>query len=328
MAGTISVRLRSRSKKQGIKQLPESIELPLNASVEDAKKAIAKQAKVSDFNRLGLYDPTTNKTLKDRKALIKDCENVVSAGEMLVKDLGTQIAWRTVFVIEYLGPILFHVLFAAARQYIYPLTGTYPGAKVGDIPAMTTTQWACFALFLLHFLKREVETLFVHRFAANTMPAWNLFRNSALYWLGGGLLCSLVIYAPAGYQLLGFVPIFNIVREGLMPLDHLGIAIFTYGEVLNGVVHLHLASLRAPGTTGKGIPSCVGSSLVTCPNYMFEIIAWVGMIIVSRSWAVALTIFFGSLYMRMWSRGKEKELRQLFPDKYKKKRYTMLPGLV
>lgn len=84
----MSVRLRSRSKKQGIKRLPESIELSLNATVEDAKKAIAKQAGVSDFNRLGLYDPTTNKTLKDRKALIKDCENVVSAGEMLVKDLG------------------------------------------------------------------------------------------------------------------------------------------------------------------------------------------------------------------------------------------------
>lgn len=49
---------------------------------------IAKQAKISDYNRIGLYDPSTKKTLKDRKARVVDEKAVIEAGEVLVKDLG------------------------------------------------------------------------------------------------------------------------------------------------------------------------------------------------------------------------------------------------
>ncbi|TLD32918.1 hypothetical protein PspLS_00910 [Pyricularia sp. CBS 133598] len=330
MAARLSLRVRKRSKKGGFKRLPESIELPTDATVEDVKRAVAKEAKVSDFNRIGVHDPKTNSILKDRKALVKDLPNVVSAGEVLVKDLGPQIGWRTVFFIEYFGPILFHCIFAGGRDYIYPALGSYPGSASGKpLPALTTIQQLSFALFIIHFMKREVETVFVHRFAANTMPFFALFRNCFLYWVSAGLACSFVFYAPANYSLFGGVPLFqDIARSELSVIDYLGVALFVYGELCNGIVHLHLANLRAPGTTEKGIPSCVGSSLVTCPNYMFEVIAWVGMIMVSRSWATVITIVMGGYYMMIWSIQKERALRQLFPDKYKKKRYTMLPGLV
>lgn len=53
------------------------------------KKAIAKQAGIGDFNRIGLFDTATRKTLKDRKALVADIPAVSDAGEVLVKDLGT-----------------------------------------------------------------------------------------------------------------------------------------------------------------------------------------------------------------------------------------------
>lgn len=90
MAARLSLRVRNRSKKGGFKRLPESIELPTDATVEDVKRAVAKEAKVSDFNRIGVHDPKTNSILKDRKALVRDLPNVVSAGEVLVKDLGKQ----------------------------------------------------------------------------------------------------------------------------------------------------------------------------------------------------------------------------------------------
>lgn len=51
--------------------------------------AIAKQAKIGDFNRIGLFDTTSKKTLKDRRAVIADISVVADAGEVLVKDLGT-----------------------------------------------------------------------------------------------------------------------------------------------------------------------------------------------------------------------------------------------
>ncbi|KAK3941767.1 very-long-chain enoyl-CoA reductase [Diplogelasinospora grovesii] len=313
---SISLKLTNRAPKKPIRKLPASVEIPQDATVEDAKKLIARASGVSDFNRIGLFDPTTNKTLKDRKALVRDHAGVVSSKELLVKDLGLQIAWRTVFIIEYFGPILFHGVIPFLRPYIYRFS-PYLYKNEVETP-MSQVQWILFAMFQLHFIKRELETMFVHKFAANTMPARNIFRNSFFYWALAGLLAGLDIYAPGSLA----------DRNELGLLDYAGLALFAVCEVCNFIVHKHLASLRKPGGTEKGIPNCIGSSLVTCPNYMFEVLAWMGVILISRSWAVVLFIFFGIVYMRSWSRDKEKALRAEFGDRYKKKRYTMMPGLI
>jgi very-long-chain enoyl-CoA reductase len=202
------------------------------------------------------------------------------------------------------------------RPYIYRIA-PFVYKNETETP-MTQVQWLLFALFNIHFLKREFETIFVHKFSASTMPARNIVRNSAFYWGMAGLLCALDIYAPGNLS----------ARDELVPLDYLGLGLFAVGETGNWIVHQHLASLRKPGGTEKGIPNCIGSSLVTSPNYMFEVLAWVGVIFISRSWAVVLFICTGVTYMRSWSRGKEKALRNEFGDRYKKKRYTMLPGLI
>jgi len=88
MATTLSVKLTNRSPKKPIKKLPASIELPRDVTVEDAKKLIAQKSGISDFNRIGLFDPTTKKILKNRKALVCDEPGVASASELVVKDLG------------------------------------------------------------------------------------------------------------------------------------------------------------------------------------------------------------------------------------------------
>lgn len=316
MAAKLSLKLSNKSPRQAIKKLPASIELPADATIEDAKQAVARQSGISDFNRIGLFDPETKKILKNRKALVRDEAGVVKAGELVVKDLGPQIAWRTVFVIEYFGPILFHVLVPLLRPYIYSF-GSWAYKNETETP-MSQIQWLLFALFNLHFLKREYETIFVHKFSANTMPAFNIFRNSAFYWILAGLMCSVDIYRPGS----------SSDRNELVLLDYFGIGLFAVCEVCNWVVHQHLASLRKPGGTERGIPNCIGSNLVTSPNYMFEVLAWVGVILISRSFAVVIFIATGTFYMRSWSRGKERALRKEFGDRYKAKRYTMLPGLI
>ncbi|KAH8907059.1 hypothetical protein BR93DRAFT_927916 [Coniochaeta sp. PMI_546] len=318
-----TLRLVNRSPKQPIKRLPTTIELPKDATAEDAKKIIARAAGVSDFNRIGLFAPDTKKIIKDRKALIAEQQSVMSAGELLVKDLGLQVSWRFVFMVEYFGPILFHALIVAIRPYIYPSLPFAPAwwpyvYKNETETPMTKVQWLVFALFQLHFIKRELETMFLHKFSANTMPAWNIFRNSFFYWVSAGLVAAYDVYAPGSLS----------SRDQLGLLDYFGFALWFNGEVCNYLVHKHLASLRKPGGTEKGIPRCIGSHLVTSPNYMFEVIAWVGVIIISRSWAVVLFILIGISYMRDWSRGKERALRQEFGDRYKPKKYTMLPGLI
>jgi hypothetical protein len=96
MAAKISLKLTNRAPKKGFRNLPSQIELSADATVEDAKKAIAAASGVKDFNRVGLFDPESKKTLKNRKALVRDEQGVMAAGELLVKDLGTFLS--TVFL--------------------------------------------------------------------------------------------------------------------------------------------------------------------------------------------------------------------------------------
>ncbi|ROV86865.1 hypothetical protein VPNG_10402 [Cytospora leucostoma] len=316
MASQISLKLSNRAPKKPFRKLPASVDLPDDAEIDDVKKAIARQAGVNDFNRVGLFYPSTRKRIADRRALVREQEDVISKGEILVQDLGLQMAWRTVFLVEYFGPILVHALIYNIRPQLAKIDPYF--YKDADKIPPTLVQTIVLYMFLAHFTKRELETAFLHKFSASTMPAFNIFRNSFFYWFFAGLLSAYFIYSPNSLA----------ARTELGPLDYVCIAVFLTCETCNFIVHKHLAGLRKPGGTEKGIPSCIGSSLVTAPNYMFEVIAWVAVILFSREWAVVVFICVGITYMAEWSRDKEKALRATFGDKYKNKRYTMLPGLI
>lgn len=222
--------------------------------------------------------------------------------------IGYQISWTTVFVIEYLGPLLFHPLVLVLRPYLFPS---------GNAPELNRSQWLGFYMIMAHFIKREVETLFVHKFSANTMPLRNIFKNSFFYWALSGLLAALSIYGPFSLA----------TKADVRALDALGVALYAFGESMNASVHLYLSSLRSPGGTERKIPLGYGFNLVTCPNYMYEILAWVGMILVTRDPAVTLFIATGIAQMAVWAKGKERAYRKEFGDRYKKKRYVLLPGI-
>ncbi|KAF4986708.1 hypothetical protein FGRMN_10705 [Fusarium graminum] len=308
MASLKTLTLTNRSPRQPIKNLPPSIEVGPDTTVEGLKALIAKEAKLGDFNRIGIYDSTTKKTLKNRKARLVDEPSVVSTGEVLVKDMGYQIPWRTVFVVEYIGPIIFHALAVAARPYLY---------RNGD-GDMSQTQWIAFGMIMLHFFKREYETLFVHKFSANTMPWKNIFKNSFFYWAMSGVVCAYSIYHPGSLAAKADKP----------AIDAAGIALYCFGEFMNAVVHRYLSTLRSAGGTERKIPAGYGFDIVTCPNYLYEILAWVGIILVSRDWTVAVFISIGAAQMIAWAKGKERAYRKEFGDRYKKKRYVIFPGLL
>ncbi|CAK7219282.1 Very-long-chain enoyl-CoA reductase [Sporothrix curviconia] len=331
MADNLTLAVSNRAKSGTIKRLPPSIDVTTATTIEEVQQQLAKKAGVNDYNRIGIFDPVTRKIIRDRRAVIGAQENVVSAKALLAQDLGPQIGWRTVFLIEYAGPLLFHFAFYYLRPVI-PLPAFLSlGQTASRSDPITDVQRVVYTMFQLHFIKRELETAFLHRFAANTMPAWNVFRNSAFYWLLAGLVDAWSLYAPLSpFRISPQFPAASPARAGFGSslLDYVGTALFVFGELANFSVHYHLAHLRSPGGTEKKIPNAFGSSLVTSPNYMFEVLSWLGVILISRDIAVVIFISVGMIYMRSWSRDKERALRRLFPDKYKKKKYTMLPGLV
>ena len=73
----------------------------------------------------------------------------------MFKDLGRQVGWKTVFLVEYAGPIAITLGLMAFRKQVY-----------GSDPGYTFNQKLGIAMVLGHYVKRELETLFVHRFSS------------------------------------------------------------------------------------------------------------------------------------------------------------------
>ena len=119
-----------------------------------------------------------------------------------------------------------------------------------------------FYCFVFHYLKREFETIFVHRFGSDTMPLRNLFKNSGYYWINA-IICAYFVNHP-----LYTPPSAIFVYSGL--------AAFIIGELGNLQAHYTLRNLRKPGTRERNIPKGGLFELVSCANYTFEIFAWFG----------------------------------------------------
>lgn len=151
------------------------------------------------------------------------------------------------------------------------------------------------------------------------MPARNIFKNSAHYWILAGFNIAYWVFRPDASA---------ATREPNSTLLYLGLALFVFGELANLNSHLVLRDLRRPGTMERGIPSGFGFGLVTCPNYLFEVIAWIGVYLVSGlSWSVLFFIVVGGAQMMSWAAKKERRYRKEFGDKYKRKSFVMLPGI-
>lgn len=170
---------------------------------------------------------------------------------------------------------------------------------------------------MVHYGKRELETLFVHRFSAATMPVANIFRNSAHYWILSGVNMAYWIYSPAAAA----------AGESNPYITYTGLALFIIGEAGNLITHITLRNLRSSGGAERGIPQGLGFDLVTCPNYMFETIAWIGIGMISWSLSTAVFMVTAVGFMGAWAKKKENKYRKEFGTIYKRKRYSMVPGI-
>jgi len=299
--------LQVRPRGKPIKSLPETLELGPTATAADIYSELAHRSNFP-IHQLRVTKGSDGSVVPNAKDTTVHDTGLRDQSTIYVKDLGTQIGWRTVFIIEYLGPIIIHPLWLAIRPYIYP------SAPKNASRVQTLLCW----LICLHFVKRELETLFVHRFSAATMPFRNVFKNSFHYWALSGALIAAFIYSPSSTAAQDPNPLF------LYP----GLALFTIGELGNLQSHLTLMGLRSSGGSERGIPQGPFFSLVTCPNYLFEAISWIGVYLVSGlSWGVLIFTIVSVAQMAQWAKKKERRYRKEFGDKYKKKRYTMLPGI-
>eukprot|EP00163_Fabomonas_tropica_P006207 TRINITY_DN157_c0_g1_i16.p1 TRINITY_DN157_c0_g1~~TRINITY_DN157_c0_g1_i16.p1 ORF type:complete len:196 (-),score=23.83 TRINITY_DN157_c0_g1_i16:323-910(-) len=176
-------------------------------------------------------------------------------------------------------------------------------------PVQTIAMWC----WCGHYLKRILETIFVHRFSHNTMPVFNLFKNCGYYW-GFAFLVAYFVNHP---QYQAVAPVYA----------NLGLLLFLLSELCNFIVHVQLRNLRPPGSRHRAIPYGVLFNWVSCPNYTAEICAWIGFGILTGSWAVYLFMLAGAGQMIIWAQGKHANYRRQFED-YPRNRTAIIPFLL
>ncbi|KAI4240734.1 MAG: hypothetical protein L6R40_004979 [Gallowayella cf. fulva] len=301
---TLTFSIRPRGKP--LKKLPEELSLPSTSTSSDLYAQLAKSSKTS-IHRLRITKGSDGSLIPNTTSLPVSDTGLRDGSSIYVKDLGPQLSWRLVFILEYLGPLLIHPILYLLLLPRHSSNNTTP----------SSLQTLSCILITLHFLKRELETLFLHRFSAATMPLFNLFKNSAHYWLLAGLNIAFWTYrdgAPAAGASNPWIT---------WP----SVALYTIGELGNLNAHLVLRSLRSAGGSERGIPHGLGFGLVTCPNYMFETLAWTGICGVTWSLASVLFAAVAVVQMALWAKKREVRYRRDFGGKYPRKRFVMLPGL-
>jgi very-long-chain enoyl-CoA reductase len=290
-----------------VQYLPEELDIDGETTTSELFNKLARVSRLS-VDRLRITKGSDGSVVVNSKTGTVRSTGLRNQSTIYVKDLGPQIAWRTVFIVEYLGPLLIHPLVYSLRAHLYP---TSP-------PQASLSQKLVCLLVCIHFLKRELETFFVHRFSANTMPLQNIFKNSLHYWILAGVNMSGWVYAPNS----------STASQPKSIFLYGGLVAYTIGELGNLYAHLVLRGLRSSGGRERGIPKGLGFNLVTCPNYMFEVLAWVGVFLVSQfNLSVLLFVIVSTGQMMSWASKKERNYRREFGKTYKKKRYTILPGV-
>lgn len=99
-------------------------------TVKDIKAEVAKLNKKLTPERQSIRLDLRDKDRKDNSTVTS--LGVSSGSKIYVKDLGPQISWRTVFVLEYLGPLVLYII-VATRPWIFY------GEKAGSAYPFTTT---------------------------------------------------------------------------------------------------------------------------------------------------------------------------------------------
>ena len=305
----MQLKIESRGNIKGA-YFPLEINLPDDATLGTLKNGIANLVPTLPVARQRLAKADKQPLIDDEKRL-SDL-GVEGTAALTVKDLGPQISWRTVFLVEYAGPLIIHPLIYYGAPSFW--------ARFGYSYNTSLIQTIAFVLIMAHFVKRELESLFVHRFSNATMPAFNIVKNSSHYWLLSGLVLGGGLYSPS----LGTEAVSGTLRNNRVFLA-ICACVWLVAELGNLHSHLILMSLRPKGTRVRQIPRGGAFELVSCPNYFFEAVAWFAITIMTHSLSSLIFLVVSSVQMTLWAVKKHKNYRKEFGAQYPRQRKIMYP---
>jgi len=291
------------------KSLTKIPDLTSANTIGDIKHIFKNVGRCSEVRQSLRLEPK-GKSLGDESTL--SSLGVKNGGKLYFKDLGPQIGWTTVFLAEYAGPLLIYLFFYQRPAVVY-------GAAAYLEPRADVVKYACLC-WSGHYLKRLLETMFIHRFSHATMPIRNLFKNCSYYWGFTAFVAYFVnhhLYTPPATSLQ----------------VNIGLAGFILCELGNFSIHVLLRNLRPAGSRERKIPYPSSNPLtamfhfVSCPNYTYEFGAWLSFTVMTQCLPALLFAGAGFYQMAIWAIGKHKNYKKEFKN-YPKGRKSILPFIL
>uniref|UniRef100_A0A674IQX8 3-oxo-5-alpha-steroid 4-dehydrogenase C-terminal domain-containing protein n=2 Tax=Terrapene triunguis TaxID=2587831 RepID=A0A674IQX8_9SAUR len=239
---------------------------------------------------------------------------VGTTATLYFKDLGPQIGWTMVFLTEYAGPLFIYFLFYFRMPFVYGLDD-----KLTSSPH-PVVNLACIC-HSFHYIKRLIETIFVHRFSHGTMPLRSIIKNCFYYW-GFAAWLAYYINHPLYTPPCKYIFLYCIVC-----------CFFQICEAGNFSIHVALSDLRRDGSKIRKIPYPTKNPFtwlfffVTCPNYTYEVGAWISFTIMTQCVPVGLFTFLCFIQMTVWAKDKHYTYVREFKD-YPSLRMPIIPFLL
>jgi hypothetical protein len=139
---------------------------------------------------------------------------------------------------------------------------------------------------------------------------------------------AVMVFCTVNGYMIGYY--FGSLRE--MPIEWLrdprfglGATLFVAGFVLNLKSDAALIKLRAPGESGYAIPRGGPFEYVSCPNFLGEIVEWIGFAIMSWSLPGAVWAAWVSLMLISAGLATHRWYREHFGEAYPPERRAILP---
>lgn len=240
------------------------------------------------------------------------------------------LGWKGMLVAAAAAFVFLHRFTAPYGRHHRPGWGPALPARTGWFvmeavsPLVFTAAWweagraapGLLVLWWLHYGYRAFVYPFRMRGGGKPMP-WVTAASAVVFNVWNG---SINGYAAGASTAEGWLPL------GADPRTFAGLALFATGAAVNHWADARLRALRGPGETGYAIPRGGLFRWVGCPNYLGEIVEWLGFALLAghaAGWAFA-AFTFANLAPR--ARRHNAWYRETFPE-YPRARRALIPFL-
>lgn len=172
-----------------------------------------------------------------------------------------------------------------------------------------------FISIILHFGKRSLEVLFLHKYSGNL----SIFTSILITLAYSSIVVSI-------HETVSLNTSLEMLKENFLITTYFGFSLFLIGEAFNLYHHILLAKLRKD-SSGYKVPVGGLFSFVNCPHYFSEIVAWLGISIMSRYQIVYGLSFVMSAYLIARSLNTTKWYNENIPS-FPKERKSIIPFIL